>query len=481
MNSIINDIYNNDYATLLLDLDLNLDSTLIATFANIVRQPDVHINEIITQIGVTDTLTIFDKLAMPDAINAIIHRSQITPINITAQIINHSLTKRNILLSYANNYAVLHNNAMPEINDAVCSYIISDDGNISMDNNIKLLDNDALEIDNTKFKNFLMDLNEIFPKAVGNGLRITKLRYEKYVTDDNIKLCTSIEDLDLASGCKLTTFAPFAKSIRNLNMKENNIIRDELLKSCVSIETLYCNQINYNITTCAPFAKSLRKLYVPRYRRSAPGGITDASISMCTSIVELCADGNGYITTCAPFAATLKILSARHGCGITDEGLKLCTAIVNLQVLNESFITTCAPFAKSLRKLIAGAESITDESIKECNFIEYLYIFENKYITTYAPFAKTLRTLIVHDSSVNDDSLKPCAHIEYLTIWHNTKITTCKPFARTLRGLTVRGACGLTNDSLKICKNIEYVYSHNDSAITNFDLRKRAVAVTNTL
>ena len=205
--------------------------------------------------------------------------------------------------------------------------------------------------------------------------------------------CDSIEELYAPNIFCIGTPQMFAKSLRildasgNYGLKDNGI-NDKWLEMCTSIIELNVDY-NSNITTFAPFAKSLKKI-----RCIDTCGIGDDGLRQCTNIIILDADYNKKITTCAPFANSLETLSARVTCGISDDGLKLCTAITKLVAHRNHKITTCIPFANTLIALDAGHNcGIGDTGLKTCHHIKHLNAYNNPKITTCAPFSRSLKYL----------------------------------------------------------------------------------------
>jgi len=177
-------------------------------------------------------------------------------------------------------------------------------------------------------------------------------------------------------------------------------ITDESLKSCINIRELNA-RCNSRITTCEPFADSLEILDISNYCISAPYiypggiynhcGITDDGLKKCKNIKILCTDYNDRVTTCEPFAASLVHLEAMSGDGymtgiwgsnICDDGLALCTSIKKLYIDNTMGITTCAPFAKSLEILYACTTcSIPRDDIELCTNLKYMSY--GKYVQSH--------------------------------------------------------------------------------------------------
>jgi hypothetical protein len=81
---------------------------------------------------------------------------------------------------------------------------------------------------------------------------------------------------------------------------------------------------NPNVTTVAPFAVTLREL-----NAQGNSGITDAGLAQAAGIVRIYVDNNPKVTTVAPFAVTLRELNATGSSGITDAGLAQLQALSN--------------------------------------------------------------------------------------------------------------------------------------------------------
>jgi len=328
--------------------------------------------------------------------------------------------------------------------------------------------------------------------AITNGLCVANMEITHAVTDDDIKCCTSLTKVSIDRDTKITTLAPFAKTLRKLSIFSSQntcLINDDALSLCTEIEELYisCNNI---ITTCTPFAKSLKKLcaiiHTNENYDTIDGcknrGLTDAGLVLCTNIEILCATDNINITTCAPFAKSLKILFADGHCGITDDGLSSCTIIKRLHAQCNAKITTCVPFAQTLKILDITkyyihdtTYGITDTGLSSCTKICDLNARDNKYITTCTPFAKSLKKLdasnyYTTDASIwcgiSDVGLSSCSIICELNANDNPGITTCAPFAKSLKILHASELCGISDAGLSDCIAIEKLYATNNSKIT---------------
>jgi len=348
--------------------------------------------------------------------------------------------------------------------------------------------------------------NTIHPKknhmhrAIQNGLHVTTMTIPSKctVTDDDIRCCTSLTELIIDGNTKITTLAPFAKTLHILSLRArrwNCSIDDNALSSCTDLEELNISY-NYRITTCAPFAKSLKILYANMYVSNNSDtmidkknrGMTDDGLASCTNIEILHARDNINITTCAPFAKSLKILDADGvHCGITDDGLSSCDAIRELCATDNAKITTCAPFAQSLVKLDASNYGTKDASVKcgisdtglsSCSMIRELNARGNPKITTCVPFAKSLKILRAsRDCGISDTGLSNCTAIEKLYVQDNLKITTCEPFAKTLIVLNAFGNSGIDDKGLSRCASITDLDASGNSKITTCDPFARSLRV----
>ena len=331
-----------------------------------------------------DTLSVCDKLARHDIIDEILASDKISNVPYASLIINHALSNDALIKLYAKTgaYNLLH-------------------GCVDTEDTI------------------LESNHNIFRDATLNGLRITNIRVYGKSTDDNIRCCTSLATLEIYQDCKITTCAPFAKSLKVLHTENCCVFGDEELKSCTSIIELNTTN-NHRITTCAPFANSLEVLNALNN-----SGIGDIGLVSCRFIKKLIACNNIKITTCEPFAKTLKILHAGGDCGIADIGIASCYNIEVLFAWSNRKITTCKPFAKSLKRLCASFWSgINDNGIASCHYLEYLDASCNLTITTCAPFARFLKYLHArhNDSGMNTDGIRLCESLVEIHCDFNYKV-----------------------------------------------------------
>ena len=408
--------------------------TLLTDLAISPTLPITNPQEMINQIGIKASLSIYDKLGMSQSIADILNMKIILDTKMNTQIINHKLDKRGITAAYASKYNVLFTNKI------------------------------------TKKR----DMSQI---AIRNGLHITTLICDNDVDDNDMLQCKSIENLIIRDHTSITTFKPFEKTIRVLSagkclpavayvycFRPASGIDDKCIKNCTNIESLYTDD-NHLITTCVPFAKSLRKLSA-----SGESGISNNGLLFCDRIEELNASYNEKISTCAPFANSLRKLSASNTSNISDNGLQHCKYIEYLNADNNNKITTCKPFAKSLKHLRAAEHcGINNNGLQSCTNIIMLDAFCNKKITTCNPFAKSLRVLSATGTScgINDKGLVCCTFIEKLDATDNDNITTCQHFGKTLRTLVAANLCGISDAGLQFCTAIEDLNANSNTKITS--------------
>jgi len=361
-------------------------------------------NQYIFTNNFCDTLSVCDKLARHDIIDEILASDRIPDVPYASLIINHALSDDALIELYAKTcaYNLLYGN----IHYKTCMRVNTI--NISRHN--------------------------IFRDATLNGLIVTDI------------------------------------SVGDENMNDNHI------RCCTSLTALTIYDIDSQITTFAPFAKSLKVLllYARNYHKFG-----DKELEMCTSIVELCAFNNHKITTCAPFANSLEVLDASGFCGVGDDGLVLCRFIRKLFMYDNIKITTCEPFAKTLKILHAkGYCGIADIGIASCHNIEVLHAWNNRKITTCKPFAKSLKRLYAsYSCGINDNGIASCHILEYLDATGNPTITTCAPFANSLKYLcALYDESGMNTDGIRLCKSLVEIHCAFNNKI---DCRKITMAKNN--
>ena len=452
--------------------DLDMAGNIVLQHVRVVRNPDmtrnIKINDTVTMDDrdICHILAICDKLALYDTIDKILVQHTTSPIPYSPLIINHSLSHATLIKLYAKTgaYNLLHgyryygiqNSAFEYNNDPFCDVIPDERQNTEVEEH----DHDA------------------FRDATLNGLRITSLNVrDKFVNDNHIQHCTALTILAIRNSyCKITTCAPFAKSLKVLCAEHKSEITDKSLELCTSIAELYVSG-NRGITTCEPFANTLEVLNVSKSRmyyfatritESLECGIGDIGIASCHSIKKLIAHNNERITTCAPFAKTLIILDAPSECGIGDDGLALCISLEGLRASHNHKITTCAPFANCLKYLEVAGEScgIDDKGIALCHSIVHLDAKFNTKITTCAPFAHSLKYLYASSSGINDDGIASCHSIIKLNTQWNSAITTCAPFAKSLRYLDASNLSGINDRSIATCHFIKWLSASDNPLIT---------------
>jgi len=420
-----------------------------------IKLPHIPIyNDTLNINDINTILTTFDKLAEISIVNDIIHKYMNKKHGSALCIINH--TCDDVVNAYARRYILVFNNAMTELN-----YIC----------NIKSALKNGLYIKDLRYDENVIDNSgnnapcNLFAKTLK---KLCIDEFECIIDDTELANCTFIENLKIYSiGSHITTFKPFAKSLKSVCLISFCEVDDKILRSCTSITKLDVDG-NKNITSCDAFANTLRILNASNsYGWESICGISDAGLYKCTKIEVLYASFNNNITTCNQFAKTLRILHA-DSCGISTDGLKLCTQIKELNANDNNRITTCAPFAQSLRILFASECGICDNGLTLCTQITKLCASNNPKITTCVPFAKTLRILSACGScGINDDGIKFCTRIEKLFVGYNNNITTCAPFAKSLLELYAYNNCGIGDSGLALCINIKELYADNNCKITS--------------
>jgi len=509
MDNITDALYN-DRDGRLIKLLYSDDNPI--TIETVISDIDVAI----TNTDAKSTLLILDKLAMSDAINAIIN-SHAAPSD--TQIINHTLSNNQIIIAHTQKYNVLNNDTITAIPT-------------NMNNlRIKKMIVRGYSLKNKDLPNLPKNIEEL---DIQHCLKITtctpfattlrKLSIssnDTNIDDKSLSKCTAIEHLHITSNTpKISTCAPFAKSLKTLSIskvyyegKDNDgdfsyyadyryryhdttetqkyyyEMTDDGLSKCTSLTELNIHR-NIRVTTCDPFARTLRKLIISDTR-----GLSDIGLAQCNAIEELNINNTCKITTCAPFAKSLRKLSARN-CSMANNGIRDCASIEELDISGNINITTCEPFAKSLKVLRANSLAfgcyscnLTDAGLKFCTSIEELNISYNLKITTCEPFAKSLRKLYACGDAVissnkymmGDTGLVSCNQIVELYASYNQYITTCAPFAKSLKKLVAEGKkCGITDDGLRQCINIELLDTHGNTKITTCAPFAKSLRMLNT-
>jgi len=398
-------LYGNDVTiddqTSLSDLDMHV-TLPISKVGEIMDDHKIIFSNNISASDFCNILTICDKLALHDIINKIFTHHKISIVPYASLIIYHALSDDALIELYAKTGAY----------NLLTAY--------------KLL-HGCIHYDTSKHRYSFEHYHRIFRDATRNGLRVINISArDEFINDDHIQYCTFLTTLTIHdTDCKITTCAPFAKSLKVLSAINYSHFGDEILRSC-------------------------------------------------TSIVELYAKDNHRITTCAPFANSLEILDASSYCGIGDDGLTSCRFIKNLIASNNIKITTCNPFANSLKILKASGNcGIADISIVSCHNIKELYVYANRKITTCAPFAKSLKLLSApYNHGICDNSISSCYSLECLIATNNPMITTCAPFAKSLKRLFASGdRCGITTKEVLLCKFLIQLYANGNDKIDRSKIR----------
>ena len=337
---------------------------------------------IVVNIGMVRALTICDELCAPLIIHNIMSINILSDRMMDEQIINtHYITFADQIYAYNKGYRIIFGNGIQsgnritEINNASHNGLY-----------IRSLQPSNTEIDTVQLSPFLLNeivhintryitinsisrilpqcknieiLDEISQYDLGKLPFVQNIRNitSKYISNDDIKLCTHIYKLDIGNNTRVSSCTPFKDTLKILDVGGVATIGDKGLHLCTKIKILDASD-NKNITTCEPFAANLVVL------RAVYSGITDAGLMRCIRIKKLYAGGNCAITTCDPFSKTLRTLYAGGMCGISDFGLTRCHKITTLNILGNSKINTVAHL-KFLRRIYYNhVSNITTELVK---------------------------------------------------------------------------------------------------------------------
>jgi hypothetical protein len=280
-------------------------------------------------------------------------------------------------------------------------------------------------------------------------------------TLEHVVQLPKLRTLDISKSKNLKSLAFCERTLEKLNICSTDY-DDEFLAGATKLKILHASHCPY-ITTVAPFADSLIELNINSSFR-----ISDAGLANARNIEIFSAQRNSRITTVEPFANSLRILDASDHCGIGDAGLINATRIEYLDATANPKISTIKPFAKTLRTLVIAWDSgITDAGLTEAASIETLDVQYNKKITTVEPFAKTLTSLDASESAgITDEGLRMATSIRELNATNNSRITTVQPFASVLRKLEAGGECGIGDEALRLATGLRVLNANNNPKIT---------------
>ena len=266
-----------------------------------------------------------------------------------------------------------------------------------------------------------------------------------------------LEELGVVQCTGLHCISSIMGQLRRLNA-ESSDLTDRMLTTADKLEVLHVAHCG-DVTTVAPFAYTLRELDA-----SGKCGIHDAGLARAHWIRVLNVANNSLVTTVEPFAESLRELNASDGSMVGDTGLANATGIVRLLASNNSKITTVSPFAESLRELqIAGVHSgIGDRALTAVSQLVSLHASLNASVRTVAPFGPSLVHLDASfDCGIDDAGLTTAVNLVSLNTWNNKHVTTVLPCASSL--LHLNNSNGSIGDSGLACASalVELEVNHN--------------------
>ena len=245
------------------------------------------------------------------------------------------------------------------------------------------------------------------------------------LSDEGLAAATRLRVLHAHRCAKVTTVAPFAHSLFELDAGSSNI-DSQSLAQCHALQVLHPNQ---NVRSLEPFAAELKEL-------TARGSVhlDDAALQRCTSLVRLDVTDNDRIRTVEPFATTLRELRCEGSSAVGTTGLCLATSIVVLHATGNRFIHNMKSFVSNLLQLAALGSQIRDVALRHATSL--LWLESGDGITTVAPFAHSLRHLVTHGArGLTNQSLASATKLVTLDCAQNANITTIAPFAQSLESL----------------------------------------------
>lgn len=167
---------------------------------------------------------------------------------------------------------------------------------------------------------------------------------------------------------KITTLEPFASRLRELDARVyTSTFLDDLAFAAatglVRLELLRC----CGLTTFAPFASSLRVLSLSSCL------MTDACLESVNHLVCFTVCNMSSISCVQPFASSLLELTIQFECGIDDAALVPASNLFSLVLLENTRLTTIQPFATSLRHFVAKGSHITNDELQNAPNLHRLH------------------------------------------------------------------------------------------------------------
>ena len=337
----------------------------------------------------------------------------------------------------------------------------------------RLLLPDGSNVKQSTFDHFtsLTELHVPFNTKIKNvhfcasTLRILFADFCEKLSDEGLLLATRLQVLHVRSCSGVTSVAPFAHCLRELNAAGTCGIKSAALSLCSQIYILNVEE-NINIETLQPFAHGLRELNAGGWLDSS---IEDTTLAEAVALVKLDVSWNPQVTTVVPFASTLIELNASASpCGLSDAGL---INAVNLTCLNASEnekITTVSPFAETLLELDASGDcQIDDQGLYHATKIIRLDVTWNRSISTVTPFGRSLRHLVaIAANELSDSGISSAVNLVTLDCSINESISSMTPFLKSLEELIAHGLeCALRGAVIPQASRLHTVWPFNNQNI----------------
>ena len=268
------------------------------------------------------------------------------------------------------------------------------------------------------------------------------------LSDDGLRNATLLEVLHVQQCYNVTTIAPFAHRLLELNASGSGIpINDEELKFALRLQVLHVSNSRRTLSLDA-VARTLRELVAESCH-----GLKDANLIRASKLVKLHVSTSD-VTTVAPFASTLLELQANGCyCGINTAGLRGAENLTSLS-LKENRKIGALPTevtANLLHLTLNFGSNIGDETFQHATQLVSLSANGVHGMTTMAPFGNSLRHLVLQGpfcSLADPFALHRTPHLVHLNLTENSKLTSIGPSVKTLQSLVVVGAfCGMSSSA----------------------------------
>lgn len=263
-------------------------------------------------------------------------------------------------------------------------------------------------------------------------LRVLYASYCDNLTNEGLKNATRLEVLHVCGCSNVTSVAPFAHCLLELDASSTDWgdgcgLSSAALVDCRRLQVLFAEE-NETISTLAPFAQQLRELH------AWESVLDDAALAEATGLVRLVA--NHKLTSVKPFGTSLRRLSVGNGMGTNKaqkdddaaaSGIDAAT-LANLVYLNVSHCSS-TPFADANSS--GGSSSSENRS-------------------SVAPFWPQLLELYVEGDAfeVRNGVVSLPTKLIWLRVTRNTQLSTVHSCSPSLRHLHTSNATSLTNEGL---------------------------------